>query len=66
MRLPENPPAKGTQVYFEAAPGLQVLCVVTNAKVIGRKRLVQIVPLHGKGIAYVPPEKLRSSSKGGR
>jgi hypothetical protein len=49
----EKPDMVGAQVYLEAAPGLQVLCLVTHAKTsYGRTRL-QIIPFKGKGAAWV-------------
>jgi hypothetical protein len=48
----------GAQVFLEAVPGLQVRCLVTNAKTsYGRQRL-QIVPLSGKGQAWVNSERV--------
>jgi hypothetical protein len=48
----------GAQVFLEAVPGLQVRCLVTNAKTsYGRQRL-QIIPLNGKGQAWVNLERV--------
>lgn len=48
----------GAQVYLEAIPGLQVLCLITNAKSSYGKTRYRILPLHGKGEAWVNAERV--------
>ncbi len=43
----------GARVYLEAAPGLRVLCTVTNAKSSYGKERLEIAPVAGEGKAWV-------------
>jgi hypothetical protein len=43
----------GTQVLLQAAPGLHVLCTVTNAKTSYGTPRVEVEPCQGQGRAWV-------------
>jgi hypothetical protein len=70
MTAREMNPLIGTQVYLEAAPGLQVLCEVTNAKTVFGDARVELAPVEGKGSAWVnvsrvvPAAEAYSASEG--
>jgi hypothetical protein len=48
----------GAQVYLEAVPGLQVRCLITDAKTSYGRRRLRIIPLNGKGQAWVNAESV--------
>jgi len=49
----------GAQVYLEAAPGLQVLCLISNVKSSYGQTRFRILPLQGKGEAWVNASRVQ-------
>jgi hypothetical protein len=48
----------GAQVFLEAAPGLQVRCLITNAKSSYGKTRLRLLPVEGKGEAWVNADRV--------
>ena len=49
----------GALVWFEAAPGLQVLCIVSDARRAFGRVDVQIEPARGAGSAWVQDSSIQ-------
>lgn len=54
----------GEQVYLEAVPGLLVRCLITNAKSSYGKTRLRLLPLEGKGEAWVNAERVVRAEEG--
>lgn len=46
----------GTRVALEPAPGLEIYCLVLDAKTAYGRRRVQVAPVAGRGTAWVDVE----------